>query len=108
MRNGDLQEALNYFKKAEKYYSKCLGTVFFMITTYAEEYYDLCVKLNMIEQGTSIIRDALEFCKKNGYLSKCNFIMMAVEGKNRNVRPITTSFSTITLQQMIELSYHVV
>lgn len=106
-RNGDLQEALNYFKKAEKYYSKCLGTVFFMITTYAEEYYDLCVKLNMIEQGTSIIRDALEFCKKNGYLSKCNFIMMAVEGKNRNVRPITTSFSTITLQQMIELSYHV-
>lgn len=105
--NGEFSQAENYFRKAEEHFDNYSTTMFYCIVNFTVEYYDLYMKCNKQEKAMEILEKGLEYCKDNGYLLKSQNIMLMIEGKSINARPLTADFSTISLRQLIELSYNV-
>jgi diguanylate cyclase (GGDEF)-like protein len=105
--NGAYDEAYEFFKKAEKHYETYSGGLFYILQNYIVEYYDLYIKCNEPENAMAILEKGLEQCNKYGYTLKYQNIMLMVEGKSVNARPLTGDFAVVSMPRLIELSYNV-
>ncbi len=105
--NGELDEAVALFAKAEFHYDIYPGARFYTTAEYVIEYVDLCNRTGNEEKANQLIEEAIGYCSKNGYGNKGKTIMYAIEGKLHKLTPIVNNLITITLEQMVELSVNV-
>lgn len=102
--NGAYDEAYKYFLKADEHYDNYSGALFYVLQNYIVEYYDLYMKRKEPEKAMRILEKGLEQCNKYGYALKYQNIMLMIEGKLINARPLTGDFAVKSMAQLIELS----
>ena len=102
--NGELEEALECFRKAEFHYDSYPGAKFYTTVEYVTEYVELCGRTGNEEKAGALIDEALRYCNENGYSHMSKNIMYTVEGKGNKLVPVANNLTTIRLEQMIELS----
>lgn len=102
--NGEYDEACEYFEKAGECYDNYSGALFYGLQNYIVEYYDLYIKRNEHEKAMEILEKGFEQCNKYGYTLKYQNIMLMIEGKVINTRPLVGDFSIISMAQLIEKS----
>ncbi len=105
--NGELEEARECFEEAEKNFNEYQGALFYVVVNFTVEFYDLYMKCNEQEKAMVVLEKGINYCKNNGYVIKSQNIMLMIEGKNINARPLVANFSNISLKQLVELSYNV-
>ncbi len=105
--NGNYTEAAEYLDKSYQHFVKYPSVLFYMIVNIIGESYDLYEKLGDTEKTAKIFDYGIKYCEQNGYVGKTKQIMQYIEKKGITTRPITADFSTISLKQMIDLSYKV-
>ena len=102
--NNDLEVSLEYFKEADAYYEKCKMSLFYVIVYYISEYYDLYKKLGCDDKANEILEMGLNYCRENSYVLKTQTLMSIIEGKSLNVRPISAEYSSVSIEQIVDLS----
>lgn len=105
--NGEYKEAGENFRKARFHFDSCSSVMFYSVTNYITEYYDFLMKVDRSEEAMEILDYGIDYCKKNGYVLKSKNIMLIIEKKNLNPRPLLTGFTNEKLNQFVELSYNV-
>lgn len=102
--NGELEEAVALFQKAEFHYESYPGAKFYTTTEYVTEYAELCSRVGNEEKAEQLINEALQYCSENGYGNMSKKIMHIIEGKAHKLIPVDNNLTTIKLEQMLELS----
>lgn len=102
--NGEYDAAHEYFKKADECYDNYSGALFYGLQNYIVECYDLYIKCNEHEKAMEILEKGFEQCNKYGYTLKYQNIMLMIEGKVINARPLMGEFSLMSMSQLIEMS----
>lgn len=102
--NGEYDEAHEYLKKAGECYDNYSGALFYGLQNYIVECYDLYIKCNEHEKAMGILEKGFEQCNRYGYTLKYQNIMLMIEGKIINARPLVGDYSAMSMSQLIEMS----
>lgn len=102
--DGEYEEAVELFRKAEFHYENCPGAKFYTVVEYVVEYVELCHQIGEEEKASQLITEALQYCRDNGYENKSKMIMSIIEGKAKKIPSVANGLTGISLEQMIELS----
>ena len=105
MDNGEDEEAVLQFKKAEYHYESYPGAKFYCVVNFTTESVKLFRKIGEYEKAEAIRNNAIKYCEDNGYMNKAEMIKCVLEGKDLSANKKRVDSMPISLDALIELSH---